>query len=92
MLSMLLIHGCASKGTVQIKMPVNVNLANYKKIAIEVSSDMVDSNKQVSQLKELLTNELRERNLFEIVGESSSADLLLEQRLWDYDRLAPRNV
>lgn len=81
MLSMLLIHGCASTGTVQIKMPVNVNLANYKKIAIEVSSDMVDSNKQVSQLKELLTNELRERNLFEIVGESSSADLLLRAKI-----------
>lgn len=76
----LLLLGCASTGTVQTMIPVNVNLEKYKNIGIKVSSNIVDSNEEVSQLKEFLTEKIQDGNLFKFV-ESKSADLLLKAKI-----------
>lgn len=80
-LVIFLLYGLALSETVQTSMPVTVNLADYKKLAVEVSSDNVDNNKEVSQLQEILIDKFTESKLFEEIVKGSSADLLLKTKI-----------
>lgn len=78
--------GCASKGAIKVSSPVSVKLADYRKLALNVSSEVEKSSDQVVKLGNLIQQKLREKNLFERIYLASSApeetaDLQLEVKI-----------
>ncbi len=90
LITILLLSGCASTGTMQLTKPVSERINNYNKIAIDVSSDIKDSSSEVIQLEKMVVIKLREKGLFERVipgTMDTSTDLHLKIKIVELQKV-----
>jgi hypothetical protein len=78
----ILLEGCASKGTITATTPVGPKLSTYKTILFNTSSQVPGSSEEILQLESMTIAKLREKGLFDkIVSGASSPDAQADLRL-----------
>lgn len=79
--ALFLLWGCAS-GALQTTTPMEVKLANYKTIVLNVSSPIFGANEEIAQFETMAVAKLQSKNLFEkVIAGSSSPDAQSDLRL-----------
>lgn len=77
----LILLSVAVLSEAQVTMPMNVNIGEYKTLAIEVTTDIAESNKAVAKLEDVLFEKIREKSFFESIIKGSSGELVLKTKI-----------
>lgn len=90
----ILLEGCASKGTITATTPMTLKLSTYKTILFNISSQVLGSSEEIVQLESMTVAKLREKVLFDKVFSGSSspdaqADLRLNAKIIQLKRVSP---
>lgn len=90
----ILLEGCASKGTITATTPMTLKLSTYKTILFNISSQVLGSSEEIVQLESMTVAKLREKILFDKVFSGSSspdaqADLRLNAKIIQLKRVSP---
>ncbi len=92
-LTIFILGGCASTGTIYLIKPITVKLVKYKTILINIESEVPDASFEISQIEIRTITALKEKGLFEKVFLGSvypdaSADLELNLKIVELHKVS----
>lgn len=71
----------ANPELLEVLLPVTANLGDYRKLTIEISTDITEADEYIPEFKTALSNKIEESKLFERIVNDGSNDILMKIKI-----------